>query len=90
MDERAIKRLLIIFAASLIAIFVFKTMLSKTIVNLNKAAAEKKQATKPSAAREVVTPPSDSAAIIETPAASTADEVPTQGLSAASGVGEAQ
>ncbi len=44
MDERALKRLLIIVVASIIAIFLFKAMMSNTIVNLNRAAAEKKQA----------------------------------------------
>lgn len=44
MDERALKRLLIVVAVSIIAIFAFKAMMSRTIVNLGKAAADKKQA----------------------------------------------
>lgn len=44
MDERNIKRLVIIIAISLIAIFAFKSMMSKTITNMGKVAAEKKQA----------------------------------------------
>ncbi len=89
MDERAIKRLLIIFAASLIAIWVFKSMMSKTIINLNKAAAEKKQAVpQPPAGQEAATPPSDAVAIVETPAASTVGEVTTLESPVASGVSE--
>lgn len=84
MDERAIKRLLVIVAISIIAIVLFKTMMTKTIVNLNKAAAEKKQV----AAQQAATPASDAAMIIETPAASTVGEVTTLEPSPASGVSE--
>ena len=75
MDERALKRLLIIVAVSIIAIFLFKIMMSNTIVKLNKAVAEKKQAVakQPSGHRE--TPPtSDTSTIIEMSAASSVGE----------------
>ena len=89
MDERAIKRLLIILAASLIAIWIFKTMLSKTIVNLNKAAVEKKQATKLPATQEATPPFFDATAIVpETPAASAVGAVTMMEPSAASSVSE--
>jgi hypothetical protein len=44
MDERVIKRLLVILAASIVAIFIFKAMMTNTITKLNKAADEKQQA----------------------------------------------
>lgn len=89
MDERAIKRLLIIFGVSLIAIFLVKTVISRTIINLNKIAAEKKQdAIKPPAERQAATPASDAAIILESPAVSTVvGAAPLEPLSA-SGVGE--
>jgi hypothetical protein len=40
MDKRAIKRLLVIVAVSIVIIVIFKTMMSKAIINLGKAAAE--------------------------------------------------
>ncbi|MBI5625753.1 MAG: hypothetical protein HY935_00890 [Nitrosomonadales bacterium] len=43
MDERTIKRLLIILAASILAVVLIKVALIKTYTTLNKAAAEKKQ-----------------------------------------------
>jgi hypothetical protein len=87
MDERAIKRLLVIVAVSIIAIMLFKAMMSNTIVNLNRAAAEKKHAS-PSAAQQEVTPVSDTAIIVETPAASAAGEAAPLDVPAASGVNE--
>jgi hypothetical protein len=87
MDERAIKRLLVMVALSLIAIWIFKSMMSKTIVNLNKAAIEKKQAAVPAQQQEVY--PASDEAIIEAPAASAVEQPPVQELSVASAVGEA-
>ncbi len=43
MDERTIKRLLVILAASILAIILIKVALIKTYTTLNKAVAEKKQ-----------------------------------------------
>jgi len=43
MDERALKRLLLILVVSIIVIVLAKFMLTKTLTNLNKAAVEKKQ-----------------------------------------------
>jgi hypothetical protein len=59
MDERTLKRLLIMVAVSIIAIVLFKTMLVKTAVKVNKAIVEKKQATsaKPPAEQQAQTPP---------------------------------
>ncbi len=90
MDERAIKRLLIIVAASLILIFVFKMMLSKTIVNLNRAAAEKKLAAKSPAPQEDAVPAADAEVIPETPATSSTSEVAALGALPVSGVTETQ
>lgn len=84
MDERAIKRLLVIVGISLIAIVLFKTMMTRTIVNLNKVAAEKNQST----AAASVPPASDTAIVIESPAASSAADIATLEPSAASGVAE--
>lgn len=86
MDERAIKRLLVMVALSLIAIWIFKSMMSKTIVNLNRAAVEKKQAVVPAPQQEIS--PASDVAIIETPAASAVEQSPAQDLSVTSAVGE--
>ncbi len=90
MDERAIKRLLIIVAASLIAIFIFKAMMSKTIVNLNRAAAEKKQGAVPSpaATQQAETPASEAENVPGTPAASAIGETTMMEPSVASSVSE--
>lgn len=89
MDERTLKRLLIIVAASILIIWAFKTMMLKTAVSLNKVAAEKKQ---PAAATPIppqdVAPASDVSNAIETPAVSAPGEVVTLEMTAASGVGE--
>lgn len=91
MNERAIKRLLIIFAVSLIAIFLVKTVISKTIINLNKVAAEKKQETiKPPAELQTAATSSDAAIIPETPAASTVVEAAPLEPGYSSGVSEAR
>lgn len=88
MDERALKRLLIIVAVSIIAIFLFKAMMSSTVVNLNKLAAEKKQASMISAQQQATTPAYDAAISIETPAASAVSDVTMSEQTAASGVSE--
>ncbi len=90
MDERAVKRLLIIVAVSIILIFVFKMMLSKTIINLNQAAAEKKQAAKPPAPQEEAVPTADAEIIPETPAVSSTSEVASSAALPVSGVTETQ
>jgi hypothetical protein len=89
MDERALKRLLVIVAVSIIAIMLFKTMMSNTIINLNKAAADKKQAAATSSVtqKSAITD-SEVPNIPELPAASAVGEVTTQEPAAASGVGE--
>lgn len=89
MDERTLKRLLIIVAASIMIIWAFKSMMLKTAVTLNKAAAEKKQAAATAPAPQPdATPEADVANVIETPAASAPGEVATLELPAESGVGE--
>ncbi|MFZ2163661.1 MAG: hypothetical protein WAW02_15725 [Sideroxyarcus sp.] len=91
MDERAIKRLLVILAISIIAIFLFKAMMTNTFVNLNKAAAEKQQAAAiPPAAQQEEIPVSDVAVVIEAPAASSVGEAQSQEPSAQSGVSGVQ
>lgn len=67
MDERTIKRLLIMVAASIIAIMLLKMGLTKTYITLNKAAAKKLAA----AAKPSETQPTSPAAseTVETPAA---------------------
>jgi len=89
MDERALKRLLVIVAISIIAIMLFKAMMSNTIVNLNRAAAEKKLAAPP-AAQEEVTPVSDAVIVVETPVASAVGEITPLEVPAVSGVNEAR
>jgi hypothetical protein len=71
MDERAIKRLLVIVAISIIAIMLFKTMMTRTIVTLNQAAVEKRRAAAmPPVALPETTPASDAASVTKMPAAS--------------------
>lgn len=75
MDERAIKRLLIIFVISLIAIFIVKKVISRTIIDLNRIAAEKKQSSAKLPAMQQMMPiTSDAAMISETPPVSTVGE----------------
>jgi len=89
MEERAIKRLLIMVAVSIVIIFVFKSVMSKTVANLNLVAAEKKQAAaKPPAEQEAETPPYDAAIVPETPAALPVAEAATLEQPSASGVNE--
>jgi len=91
MDERAIKRLLVILAVSIITIFIFKAMMTSTFVNLNKAVFEKpKAAADPPAAQQEALAVSDAAIVIESPAVSPAGEVQTGEPSAVSGVDRAQ
>ncbi len=89
MDERAIKRLLTIVAVSIIAILIFKSLMLKSMVDLNKVVAEKKQAAATTSAQQQdATPVSDAANAVETAAASALGEVTTLESPAASGVGE--
>jgi hypothetical protein len=89
MDERVIKRLLIIFGVSLIAIFIVKAVISRTIINLNKVAAEnKREALKPPAEQQANIPASDAAIILETPAVSTVVEAAPLEPVSASGASE--
>jgi hypothetical protein len=91
MDERAVKRLLVILAISIIAIFLFKSMMTNTIVNLNKAAAEKqKDAARPPVVQQDALPVSDVAIVVETPAVSSVGEVSTSEPSAVSSVSGTQ
>ena len=91
MDERAIKRLLVILAISIIAIFLFKAMMTNSIVNLNKAAVEKKQvAVRPPAAQQEEPPVSGAAIVVETSAGSSVGEVSSPEPATASGVSVAQ
>lgn len=93
MDERTIKRLLIIFVASIIAVFLIKVGLTKTYTALNKVAAEKKRAAaaKRSAPLQTPTPPHATAAeIIEAPAEPGVNEANTLESPAASSMNEAR
>lgn len=71
MEERQIKRLLIIVAVSIAIIMLFKMMLTDTLTTLNKNAAEKKQAvaSRPSAQPSMQTTPAPPTTPIETPVA---------------------
>lgn len=91
MEERALKRLLIILAASIIAIVLIKIGLTKTYTALNKAAAEKKQAAaaRPSTPQQAPAPPASSE-LPETPTASTASVAATMDSPASSSVSEAR
>jgi|ERR1022692_1289726 hypothetical protein len=88
MDERFIKRLLVILAVSIIAIVLIKVALTKTYTNLNNAAAIKKQAAsaQPSDPQQTPTPPAT--AITDIPATSSAGETTTAELPASSSVSE--
>lgn len=90
MDKRAIKRLAVIVAASLVAIALLKVGLLKTYSALNKAAAEKKQA---ATARPVVPPQAQStpafSEVNETPAASSVT-LTTEDTPAATGRNETE
>lgn len=87
MDERAIKRLLVIVALSILAIFIFRSMMLKTVTNLNHVAAAKKQAAVPAPAlQEAIVPASEVASVIE--AASAPEDAATLASPTASGVSE--
>lgn len=91
MEERAIKRLLVILAVSIIAIFLFKAMLTNSIVNLNKAVVEKKKAVAKAPVSQQEPPTvSDAAIVVEPPAVSSASEASMPEASAVSGVGGTQ
>jgi hypothetical protein len=91
MDERAIKRLLVILAVSIIAIFLFKAMMTRSISTLGKVAAEKQQASATSPAVQQEAPPaSDSATVVGNPAASSVGEVSAPESTSASAVSGAQ
>lgn len=88
MEERAIKRLLIIFVISLIVIFIVKKIISRTIVDLNRIVAEKKQAAaKPPAVPQATPITSEPAMIFETPPVSTLGEATPLESPSVSGVG---
>lgn len=89
MDERAIKRLLVIVALSIIGIFIFRSMMLKTVVKLNSAAAIKKQAAAPAPApQQEATPVAEEANVIES--ASAPEATATLESPVASGVSEAR
>ena len=91
MDERAIKRLLVILAVSIIALFLFKAMMIKSIGNLGKAAAEKKHAAAvPPVAQPEAPPACDTAIVVKTPAVSSVGEVSAPESASASAVSGAQ
>ena len=90
MDERAIKRLLVILAVSIVVVFLFKAMMTSTIGNLSKAAAEKKAAARPPVAQPEISAVSDAAIVIVTPAAPPTAGVAMPELSAASSASGAQ
>jgi hypothetical protein len=91
MDERAIKRLLVILAASIVAIFIFKAMMTNTIVKLNKAAEEKQQAAeKPAVVQMETNPVPDAAPVDDLPPVSSVIDAPTQETQTVSGVSGAQ
>ena len=81
MDERAIKRLLIMVGLSIIAIVVLKSVMLKFADKVGKAAVERKQAAKP------VQPPP---AAPESPTAAPASAVPAPDASAVPGVNTTQ
>lgn len=69
MEERQIKRLLIIVAVSIAIIMLFKMMLTDSITTLNKTAAEKKPAVanRPSPEPSMLLPQAPPATSIEAP-----------------------
>lgn len=89
MDERTIKRLLVILAASILAIVLIKVALIKTFTTLNKAAAVKKQtaAVNSTATQRATTPPAVLEKI-ETPVASGVGDTTTVASPASPSVAE--
>ena len=91
MDARAIKRLLFIIVASIIAIMIIKMSLTKNYSARNKAIAANKQAStakSPAPQQAPTTPVTDE--ISESPTISSDDEVTTMDTSASSSVSENQ
>jgi hypothetical protein len=88
MEERVIKRLLIILAVSIIAILLIKVALTNTYSNLNDAAIAKKQAAE--AAKVSTQEPAPASEVIDTQPTSGVGETVTVEIPAASGVSEAR
>ena len=86
MEERVIKRLLIILAVSIIAIIVIKVMLTKTYSNLNDAVVAKKQAAE--AAKAATQEQTSATEVIDTHVASGVGETITAEMPASSVEGE--
>lgn len=90
MEERNLKRLVIIVAISLIAIFIFKSMMSKTITNMGRVAAEKKQAADALRAQQQAEAAAREAAVVMDASAvsATRTDAGASGSQAVSGVDE--
>jgi hypothetical protein len=88
MEERLIKRLLIIFAVSIIAIIIIKVMLTHTYANLNDAALAKKQAVEAAKASTQEQMPSPE--VIDIHTASGVAEIITTEVTAASAASDAR
>lgn len=91
MNERTLKRLLIIVVASILIILAFKSMMLKTAVSLNKVVVDKKQtsATTPTPQPDAIPLP-DVLNVIEIPPVSAPTVGEAMELPVASGVGEAR
>lgn len=88
MNERAIKRLLVIFVISLVAIFMVKKIISRTVINMNRIVAEKKQfAARSRTLQQMPQITSDAAVILDTPSVSKAEEAVPLEPPPVSGVG---
>lgn len=91
MNERAIKRLLVILAVSIVAIFIFKAMMTNTIAKLSKAADEKQQAVaKPAVVQMETNPVPDAAPVDDLSPVSSVIDAPTLETQSASGASGAQ
>ena len=88
MEERVIKRLLIILAVSIIAILLIKVALTKTYSNLNDAVTAKKQAAE--AAKISTQEPVPASEVIDTQPTSGVGETVKVEIPPASGVSEAR
>ena len=89
MEERTIKRLLIILAASIIVIMLIKVGLTRTYTTLNKVVAEKKQAEAARLPAPQQAPPAV-AETTETPATSSYPEAAASEAPATSSVSESR
>jgi hypothetical protein len=88
MDERAIRRLLIIVAISLIVIFLVRKVISGSIVNLNRIVAEKKRSgVSLHTPQPMASATPDTAVISETPPAAVVDDAAPLESPSVSGVG---